>query len=256
MGEQVGNLPNIPVNAIAVNPNVPKQVFAGTDWGLYYTNDITATSPTWLHYNDGLPNVMIWSFSIDRGATTLAVFTRSRGAWAIPLPTQSATQTTLFSDDFEANKGWTASPSTCTQWTNTTDAHSGSTAWTTSPYTDACDVNLDSPAITVPSGANTIRLSFFEKHTTEDYGPADGVNGCPCDYGQVQLSTDGGSRTRASATRTSAWRRAMRSRRSRCRIPRRARRSSSASTSTPMRTRRSRRAAGGSTTPTITAEPQ
>jgi hypothetical protein len=186
-----GNLPNIPVNAIAVNPNVPKQVFAGTDWGLYYTNDITASSPTWLHYNDGLPNVMIWSFSTDRGATTLAVFTRSRGAWAIPLPTSSATQVTLFSDDFEGSKAWTTSTSSCA-WAKTTDAHSGTTAWTTSPYTDACDVNLDSPSITVPSGANTIRLSFFEKHTTEDYGPAGGVNGCPCDYGQVQLSTDGG----------------------------------------------------------------
>ena len=53
-------------------------------------------------------------------------------------------------------------------------------------------MNLDSPSISVPSGSNTIRLSFFEKHTTEDYGPAGGVNGCPCDYGQVQLSTDGG----------------------------------------------------------------
>ncbi len=42
--------------------------------------------------------------SIDRGATTLAIFTRSRGAWAIPLPTASATQVTLFSDDFETAK--------------------------------------------------------------------------------------------------------------------------------------------------------
>ena len=187
-----GNLPNIPANAIAVNPNVPKQVFVGTDWGLYYTNDITATTPTWLHYQDGLPNTMIWSFSIDRGATTLAVFTRSRGAWAIPLPTESATQVTLFSDDFESNKGWTQSSSTC-NWTQTTDANSPSNAWTSAPYTDACDTNLDSPSISVPSGANTIRLSFFEKHNTEDYGPGGVAGGCPCDYGQVQLSTDGGS---------------------------------------------------------------
>jgi len=93
-----GNLPNIPANAVAVNPNVPKQVFVGTDWGLYYTNDITATTPTWLHYQDGLPNTMIWSFSIDRGATTLAVFTRARGAWAIPLPTQSATHSSVNGD--------------------------------------------------------------------------------------------------------------------------------------------------------------
>ena len=189
---KTGNLPNIPVNGIAVNPNLPKQVFAGTDFGLYYTDDITATTPTWLRYQNGLPNTMIWSFSIDRGATTLAVFTRSRGAWAIPLPTTSGQQTTLFSDDFETAKGWTTSSSSC-NWTKTTEANSPSTAWTTAPYTDACDVNLDSPAISVPTGSNTIRLSFFEKHITEDYGPGGAAGGCPCDYGVVQLSTDGGA---------------------------------------------------------------
>ena len=73
------------------------------------------------------------------------------------------------------------------------DANSPSTAWTSAPYTDTCDINLDSPSITVPSGANTIRLSFFEKHDTEDYGPGNIAARLPCDYGQVQLSTDGGS---------------------------------------------------------------
>jgi hypothetical protein len=189
---KTGNLPNIPVNSIVANPNAPKQVFAGTDWGLYYTDNITATTPVWMHFQNGLPNTMIWDMSIDRGATTLALFTRSRGAWAIPLPTASATQVTLFSDDFETSKPWTTS-SGCGSWTKTSDAHSPSTAWTSAPYTDACDVNLDSPSITVPTGANTMRVSFFEKHNTEDYGPAGGAAGCPCDYGIVQLSTDNGA---------------------------------------------------------------
>jgi hypothetical protein len=39
-----------------------------------------------------------------------------------------------------------------------------------------------------------MRLSFFEKHNTEDYGRAGGTAaGCPCDYGIVQLSTDNGA---------------------------------------------------------------
>ena len=50
---------------------------------------------------------MIWDMSVDRGATTLAMFTRSRGAWALPLPTVSASQVTLFSDNFETAKAWT-----------------------------------------------------------------------------------------------------------------------------------------------------
>lgn len=81
-----GNLPNIPVNSIAVNPRSPKQVFAGTDWGLYFTDDIDAADPTWTRFTAGLPPVMIWDMAIDRGFTTLAVFTRSRGAYVWPLP--------------------------------------------------------------------------------------------------------------------------------------------------------------------------
>ncbi|HEV7744975.1 MAG TPA: hypothetical protein VGO56_08255 [Pyrinomonadaceae bacterium] len=84
--DKSGNLPNIPVDSIIANPNVPNQVFAGTDFGLYYTDDITAASPTWYRFNNGLPNVMIWDMAIDRGNTTLSLWTRSRGAYAWPLP--------------------------------------------------------------------------------------------------------------------------------------------------------------------------
>ncbi len=38
---KTGNLPDIPVDSVIVNPNIPQQVFAGTDWGVYYTDDIT-----------------------------------------------------------------------------------------------------------------------------------------------------------------------------------------------------------------------
>lgn len=84
--DKSGNLPDIPANAVIVNPHIPKQVFVGMDWGLYYTDDITAATPVWQRF-EGLPHVMVWSLSIDRGFTTLAAFTRSRGAWAWPLPT-------------------------------------------------------------------------------------------------------------------------------------------------------------------------
>ena len=84
--DKSGNLPNIPANSIIANPNFPQQVFAGTDWGLYYTNDITEATPVWYRFQAGLPNVMIWDMTIDSGATTLALWTRSRGAYVWPLP--------------------------------------------------------------------------------------------------------------------------------------------------------------------------
>ncbi len=83
--DKSGNLPNIPVDSIIVNPNFAPQVFAGTDFGLYYTDDITAVNPVWTRFNAGLPNVMIWDMSIDRGGTTLSLWTRSRGAFVWPL---------------------------------------------------------------------------------------------------------------------------------------------------------------------------
>ncbi len=84
--DKSGNLPNIPADSIVSNPNIPEQVFVGTDWGLYYTNDITAATPVWEHFTAGLPAIMIWDMAVDRDGTTLAVFTRSRGAYAWPLP--------------------------------------------------------------------------------------------------------------------------------------------------------------------------
>src|SRR6185312_2499806 len=92
--DKSGNLPDIPANAVIVNPHLPHQVFVGTDWGLYYTDDIRAAVPVWQRF-EGLPHAMVWSLSIDRGFTTLAVFTRSRGAWAWPLPVPSSTSADL-----------------------------------------------------------------------------------------------------------------------------------------------------------------
>jgi hypothetical protein len=83
--DKSGNLPDIPVDSIIANPNFPPQVFAGTDFGLYYTDDITAVSPVWQRFTAGLPNVMIWDMQIDRGSTTLSLWTRSRGAYVWPL---------------------------------------------------------------------------------------------------------------------------------------------------------------------------
>src|SRR5207244_12221192 len=83
--DKTGNLPDIPVDSIIVNQNIPQQAFAVTDWGVYYTDDITVGSPTWQRFENGIPHAMVWDMQIDRGATTLSVWTRSRGAYVYPL---------------------------------------------------------------------------------------------------------------------------------------------------------------------------
>ena len=95
-----GNLPNIPANSVIVNPHLPSQVFVGTDWGLFFTDDIDAAVPVWSKHA-GLPSVMVWDLTVDRGFTTLAAWTRSRGAWVWPLPTKLPNPDVLFRDGFE-----------------------------------------------------------------------------------------------------------------------------------------------------------
>jgi len=55
--------------------------------GLYFTDDINATPPVWQRFTGGLPAVMIWDMQVDRGATTLSLWSRGRGAFVWPLPT-------------------------------------------------------------------------------------------------------------------------------------------------------------------------
>ncbi len=79
-----GNLPNIPAHSVIVNPHNSKQVFVGTEWGLYFTDAVDDDYPIWKRF-EGMPRVSIWDMQIDRGFTTLAIFTRARGAWVWPL---------------------------------------------------------------------------------------------------------------------------------------------------------------------------
>ena len=64
--DKTGNLPDIPVDSVIVNPNYPQQVFAGTDFGLYYTNDVTAATPVWFRFQQRFPLLMIWDMDPSR----------------------------------------------------------------------------------------------------------------------------------------------------------------------------------------------
>jgi len=91
--DKTGNLPDVPANSIVINPNNPVQAFVGTEMGFYFTNDISAASPVWYRFQEGLPNTVIQYLTVDRGpagspyaSTTLTAFTYGRGAYAILLP--------------------------------------------------------------------------------------------------------------------------------------------------------------------------
>jgi hypothetical protein len=121
--DKTGNLPDIPVDSIIVNPNNSHQIYAGTDWGVYYTDDITVASPTWLRFENGISHAMVWDMQIDRGSTTLSVWTRSRGAYVYPLPGASSPTPTP-----TASPSATATPTTTPTATATATATASPTA--------------------------------------------------------------------------------------------------------------------------------
>lgn len=73
--------PGLPVNYVAVDPQNPdKNLFAGTDFGLYYSTD---SGKTWVK-EMRIPNVAVHEIKM-RADRKLFVFTHGRGIWYIAL---------------------------------------------------------------------------------------------------------------------------------------------------------------------------
>lgn len=85
-GGIAGVLPNIPVNAIALDPSNPNAIFyAGTDIGFFASKD---GGKTWqdASTNLGLPNVQVNDIQYVSGTGYLMAATFGRGIWRIKLP--------------------------------------------------------------------------------------------------------------------------------------------------------------------------
>jgi photosystem II stability/assembly factor-like uncharacterized protein len=78
--DRSGNLPDIPVNAIVVDPSAPQHLYAATDHGVYQTLN---TGGRWRDFSNGLPNVVVGDMILHERRRILRVGTRSRGAWEL-----------------------------------------------------------------------------------------------------------------------------------------------------------------------------
>ena len=77
------NMPNIPVNCLAKDPNSKlNTVYAGTDIGIYYLND---EIEEWMLFSDQLPNVIVSELEIHPGKNKIYASTFGRGIWVSDL---------------------------------------------------------------------------------------------------------------------------------------------------------------------------
>ena len=77
------NLPNVPVNDIVVDPDMPNTLYVGTDIGVFATTD---GGSTWAPLGTGLPAVVIMSLKLHHATRILRAASYGRSAWDIQLP--------------------------------------------------------------------------------------------------------------------------------------------------------------------------
>src|SRR6266567_5200347 len=79
------DLPNIPVNDLVVDPDLPGIIYAATDIGVFQ-GTCTGTTCTWNTLGTGLPNVAVLSLKLHEPSRTLVAGTHGRGAWSLSVP--------------------------------------------------------------------------------------------------------------------------------------------------------------------------
>lgn len=165
------------MNGFVVDPNQTLRLFAGTDIGVYVSED---GGGNWFPYGTGLPRVAVFDMAIQNVKRVVRIATHGRGMWEIPIPAFSMD---AFYKSFPGNTAgggtvnvtgpsgpaWTASSNSL--WIHVTNAGPG-TGNGTVTYT----VDINPSTTTNRSGTMTIALQTFTVYqgaSFTDVAPAD-----------------------------------------------------------------------------------
>jgi photosystem II stability/assembly factor-like uncharacterized protein len=101
-------IPDVPVNALVVDPELPTDLYAGTDIGVFLSRDGGAS---WVPFSESLPRVAVFELSFQEGSSprVLRAATHGRGIWERP----AASGNMPFLDGFETGD--------TSRWSSTTN---------------------------------------------------------------------------------------------------------------------------------------
>ena len=74
-----GNLPDLPVKAVMVNPLNPDEVILGTELGVWGTANFNDANPSWSQAQNGMKDVKVTSFDLRTSDNTVLASTYGRG---------------------------------------------------------------------------------------------------------------------------------------------------------------------------------
>ena len=149
-----GTLPDIPFNAIELDPANTQIVYAAADVGVFRSPDAGAT---WSPFSNLLPNVMVADLSFHGPSRLLRCATKNRGAWEIPVDLATVPDVEIYLRDSAVDTGrLSPSPSGVPDPFN----KGANTYWWQS-----ADIKIDSPTFQRPA-LNDIDFSIFE----DDHG--------------------------------------------------------------------------------------
>jgi hypothetical protein len=98
--EKTGDLPKVPANVVAVDPNDSNTIYLGTEIGLYRSQN---GGTNWLRYGTGLPLISVTEINVALDSSAIRISTFGRGFWEL-YPNSGALSGVYGNGDFDKNQ--------------------------------------------------------------------------------------------------------------------------------------------------------
>lgn len=141
-GTGLQRVPDIPCNALCVDPADPNTLYVGSDIGVFRTTD---TGVHWQLFSGGLPNTAVYDLQVHATSSLLRAATHGRGLWERKLDTSNVPNVDIYVRDHVMDTARilpTPAPLTATFDDPLQNVTIGSPLW----WWMCADIKVDSPA--------------------------------------------------------------------------------------------------------------